>query len=84
MIGVLTAALNAVALRLVRVDEVPGCMRARIRWWSAHNPAFLLVSAIVAAAGLTTLMAAALRPAMASAGPRTVAVGSRAPDRGRR
>ncbi len=58
-IGVLTAALNVVALRLVRVDEVPGCVRARIRWWSAHNPAFLLVSAMVAAAGLTTLMAAA-------------------------
>jgi hypothetical protein len=58
-IGVLTAALNVVALRLVRVDEVPGCVRARIRWWSAHNPAFLLVSAIVAAAGLTTLMAVA-------------------------
>jgi hypothetical protein len=59
VIGVLTAVLNVVALRLVRVDEVPGCMRARIRWWSAHNPAFLLVSAIVVAAGLTTLMAAA-------------------------
>jgi hypothetical protein len=58
-IGVLTAALNVVALRLVRADEVPGCVQARIRWWSAHNLAFLLVSAIVAAAGLTTLMATA-------------------------
>jgi hypothetical protein len=59
VIGVLTAALNVVALRLVRVDDVPGFVRARIRWWSAHNAAFLLVSAVVAAAGLTTLMAAA-------------------------
>jgi hypothetical protein len=58
-IGVLTAALNVVALRLVRVDEVPGCVRARIRWWRAHNPAFLLVSAIVAAIGLATLVATA-------------------------
>jgi hypothetical protein len=59
-IGVLTAGLNVVALRLVRVDEVPGCVRARIRWWSAHNPAFLLISAVVAAVGLTTLATAAL------------------------
>jgi hypothetical protein len=58
-IGVLTAALNVVALRLVRVDEVPGCVRDRIRWWRAHNPAFLLVSAIVAAIGLATLVATA-------------------------
>jgi len=59
-IGVLTAGLNVVALRLVRTDEVPGCVRARIRWLIAHNPAFLLVSAAVAAAGLTTLAATAL------------------------
>ena len=59
-IGVLTAGLNVVALRLVRVDEVPGCVRARIRWWSAHNPAFLLISAVVAAVGLTTLATAAV------------------------
>ena len=59
-IGVLTAGLNMVALRLVRVDEVPGCVRSRIRWCSAHNAAFLLVSAVVAAVGLTTLATAAL------------------------
>jgi hypothetical protein len=57
-LGLITAALNIVSLRVVRVDEVPGCVQARIRWWSAHNSAFLLISATVTAAGLATLAAA--------------------------
>ncbi len=52
VLGIVVAALNVVALRLVRGAEVPGCVECRIRWWSAHNSAFLLVSAGVAAAGL--------------------------------
>jgi hypothetical protein len=59
LLGVITAALNLVALRVVRVDEVPGCARARIRWWSAHNAAFFMISAAVTAAGLATAAAAA-------------------------
>jgi len=54
-LGVLTATLNLFALRVVRIDEVPGCVQARIRWWSAHNPAFLLVSAGVTVAGLVMM-----------------------------
>jgi hypothetical protein len=57
-LGIITAALNIVSLRVVRVDEVPGCVQARIRWWSAHNSAFLLISAAVTAIGLATLAAA--------------------------
>jgi len=59
-LGVVIAALNVVALRVVRVDEVPGCVQARIRWWSAHNPAFLVVSAVVTVVGLATLAATAM------------------------
>jgi hypothetical protein len=54
-LGVLTATLNLFALRVVRIDEVPGCVQARIRWWSAHNPAFLLASAAVTVAGLVMM-----------------------------
>ena len=57
VLGVITAALNVVALRVVRVDEVPGCVQARIRWWGAHNAAFLMISAAAAAAGLAILAA---------------------------
>ena len=57
VLGVITAALNVVALRVVRIDEVPGCAQARIRWWGAHNAAFLMISAAVSAAGLATLAA---------------------------
>jgi len=58
-LGVITAMLNVVALRTVRIDEVPSCAQARIRWWSAHNSAFLMISAAVTAVGLTILAAAA-------------------------
>jgi hypothetical protein len=58
-LGVVTAALNVVALRVVRVDEAPGCVRGRIRWWSAHNPAFLVVSVVVTVVGLALLAATA-------------------------
>jgi hypothetical protein len=57
-IGVAIAALNIVALRVVRVDEVPSCVRGRILWWGAHNSAFLLISAVLAVAGLGALAAA--------------------------
>jgi hypothetical protein len=49
------AVLNIVALRAVRVDEVPGCMRRRILWWGAHNSAFLVASAALTAIGLAAL-----------------------------
>lgn len=58
MLGIITAMLNVVALRVVRIDEVPGYVQARIRWWSAHNSAFLVVSAVVTAVGLAILAAA--------------------------
>ena len=59
-IGVGTAMLNLVALRVVRVDEVPGWVQVRVRWWSAHNLAFLAVSVVVMAVGLAMLAATAL------------------------
>jgi hypothetical protein len=58
-LGVLTATLNLFALRVVRIEEVPGCVQPRIRWWCAHNPAFLRVSAAVTVAGLVMMVAAA-------------------------
>ena len=57
-IGVAIAAVNIFALRVVRVDEVPTCVRPRIVWWGAHNTAFLLISAVLAVAGLGALAAA--------------------------
>jgi len=60
-LGVLTATLNLFALRVVRIDEVPGCVQPRIRWWSTHNPAFLVVSAAVTVAGLAMMVVAAVR-----------------------
>lgn len=60
-LGVVTAGLNLVALRLVRVDEVPGCVQARVRWWSAHNTAFLVISAAVMVVGLVLLGISAAR-----------------------
>lgn len=57
-LGLLVGALNLVALRVVRADEVPGYVRCRIRWWTAHNSTFLLASAAFTAAGLIGLAAA--------------------------
>ncbi|RSM55874.1 hypothetical protein DMB66_34785 [Actinoplanes sp. ATCC 53533] len=54
-LGLGTAIVNVVALRLVRADEVPGWVQVRIRWWSAHNTTFLVVSAAVMAIGLAVL-----------------------------
>ena len=54
-LGLVTALLNVVSLRVVRVDDVPGCVQGRIRWWGVHNPAFLTVSAVVTVAGLIGL-----------------------------
>jgi len=56
--GLGVAVLNVFALRVVRADEVPGWVQTRIRWWSAHNLAFLVLSAAVLAVGLGTLAAA--------------------------
>jgi hypothetical protein len=58
VLGVVVAALNLVALRVVRVDEVPSCVQGRIRWWSTHNSAFLLISAVVGGVGLAALATA--------------------------
>jgi hypothetical protein len=55
-LGLVLAALNVVALKLVRPDDVPGYVLVRIRWWTAHNPAFMLGSAILGAAGLAWLL----------------------------
>jgi hypothetical protein len=57
-IGVAVGVLNIFCIRLVRLEEVPGPKRGRIRWWTLHNPAFLTVSGLVFAAGLAMLVAA--------------------------
>jgi hypothetical protein len=49
-LGPVLAALNVVALKVVRPDEVPGHVLVR---WTAHNPAFMAGSAVLGAAGLT-------------------------------
>jgi hypothetical protein len=56
-LSLVTALLNVVALRAVRVDDLPGCVQGRIRWWGAHNSAFLVISAVLTAAGLAGLAA---------------------------
>jgi hypothetical protein len=57
-IGVAVGVANIFCIRLVRLEEVPGPMRGRIRWWTLHNPAFLAASGLVLAAGLAMLVAA--------------------------
>ena len=57
LLGMLIAALNAVALRLVRADEVPRCIRPRIRWWGLHNPALMVISTATTLAALLCLAA---------------------------
>jgi hypothetical protein len=56
-LGVVTAMLNLVSLRVVRLDQVPGCVQGRIRWWSIHNSAFLVASAVVTALGVAGIVA---------------------------
>jgi hypothetical protein len=56
LLGLVLAGLNVVALRVVRPDDVPGYVRARIRFWTAHNPAFLVGSAVLGALGLAWLV----------------------------
>jgi hypothetical protein len=56
--GLVLAGLNVIALRVVRPDDVPGHVRARIRWWTAHNPAFMAGSAVLGAAGLAWMVIA--------------------------
>ncbi|MCO8277082.1 hypothetical protein M1L60_41555 [Actinoplanes sp. TRM 88003] len=53
--GMVLAALTVVALRVVRPDDCPAYVRGRIRWWTAHNTAFLTASTLVAVAGLAAL-----------------------------
>jgi hypothetical protein len=60
-LGVVAAALNIVSLRIVRIDEVPGCVQARIRWWSTHNAAFLVGSVVLTVVGLAVLAATVVR-----------------------
>jgi hypothetical protein len=55
-LGLVLAGLNVVALKVVRPDDVPGYLRVRIRWWTAHNPALMLGSAVLGAAGLAWLI----------------------------
>ena len=57
-LGLVLAGLNVIALKVVRPDDVPGYVRVRIRWWTAHNPALLVGSAVVGAAGLAMLVIA--------------------------
>jgi hypothetical protein len=54
-LGLVLAGLNVIALKVVQPDDVPGYVRVRIRWWMAHNPALMLGSAVLGAAGLTWL-----------------------------
>jgi hypothetical protein len=56
-LGLGTALLNVLALRVVPADEVPGWVQVRIRWWRAHNGTFLVSSAGVLALGLALLAA---------------------------
>jgi hypothetical protein len=56
-LGMVVAVLNIVALRVVRLDEVPGYLRSRIRWWSNHNWPLFLISLLIGIAGLTTVAA---------------------------
>jgi len=55
-LGLVLAGLNVVALKVVRPDDVPGYLRVRIRWWTAHNQALMLGSAVLGAAGLAWLI----------------------------
>ncbi|MCY1144361.1 hypothetical protein OWR29_40740 [Actinoplanes sp. Pm04-4] len=53
--GMVLASLTVVALKVVRPDECPAYVRGRIRWWNAHNVAFLIASTVVAVGGLAAL-----------------------------
>jgi hypothetical protein len=55
-LGLVLAGLNVIALRIVQPDDVPGHVRVRIRWWTAHNPALMLGSAVLGVAGLAWLI----------------------------
>ena len=57
-LGLVLAGLNVIALKVVQPDDVPGYVRVRIRWWTAHNPAFLVGSAVLGAVGLAWLLIA--------------------------
>lgn len=57
-LGLVLAGLNVVALKVVQPDEVPGYVRVRIRWWTAHNPALMAGSAILGVVGLAWLVIA--------------------------
>jgi len=55
-LGLVLAGLNVIALKVVQPDDVPGYVRVRIRWWTAHNPALMMGSAVLGAAGLAWLI----------------------------
>jgi len=56
VIGLLVAATSLVALRAITVDDVPGCVRGRIRWWGSHPATVLVASAALTVAGLVALI----------------------------
>ena len=55
-IGVLAATANLFALRGLDIEEVPGCVRARVRWWGAHTAAVMVASAAMTVAGVVALV----------------------------
>ncbi|MBM2615818.1 hypothetical protein JIG36_09645 [Actinoplanes sp. LDG1-06] len=58
VLGMVVAGLALIAVKVVRVDDVPAYVVGRIRWWTAHNLAFMLTSLAVAVAGLLVLAVA--------------------------
>jgi hypothetical protein len=56
-IGLLAAAVNLLALRGITIEDVPGCVRARVRWWGTHTPAVLFVSGTLTLVSLAALFA---------------------------
>jgi hypothetical protein len=65
-IALAVGVVNSFAVRMfrvgfVRLDEVPAPMRARIRWWSRHNPAFLASGGLMLVAGLALFVVSQAR-----------------------
>jgi hypothetical protein len=56
-IGLLAATANLLALRGLSIEEAPGCLRARLRWWGAHTPAVLVASGALTLVSLLVLVA---------------------------
>ncbi|MFI5897416.1 hypothetical protein ACIA5D_45725 [Actinoplanes sp. NPDC051513] len=54
-LGMVLAGCNVLALKVVQPNDVPAYVRARVRFWTAHNSTFMAGSAVLGAAGLTWL-----------------------------